>query len=335
MSTQIFDDGSTLTTNLTEEGFRTTSTNADGQGFFDGGIFSSSNSADTSNPFGSAKSAGGSNLSGIFGGVFASTTAAINLFNPSSARLSAAKLMPGGASSQVSQGTSPSTIINSAATTARARDWRVSISLADPKLFGLDQAGGAIQSPLAGTGGVIFPYIPQISVQYNARYTNQQLTHSNYNNYFYEGSDVQAITITGDFTVQNIAEGQYLLAAIYFFRSSTKMFFGGATNTGNPPPLVKLNGYGQHYFPDVSCVVTQFSHTMGPDVDYLEIPVPSSTQGPSSKTVPSSAGTGKVRLPTVSQISVVVQPIFSRKNMHDNFDLGKFARGELITKGFL
>jgi hypothetical protein len=188
---------------------------------------------------------------------------------------------------------------------------------------------------LAGTGGVIFPYIPQIAVQYNARYTTQQLTHSNYNNYFYEGSDVNAITINGDFTVQNIAEGQYLLAAIYFFRSATKMFFGGTANTGNPPPLVKLNGYGQHYFPDVSCVVTQFSHTMGSEVDYLEIPVPSSTPGPSTRTTPTSGGPGTVRLPTVSQISVVVQPVYSRKNTHENFDLGKFSRGELITKGFL
>jgi hypothetical protein len=259
---------------------------------------------------------------GHLNGILAGATAAINLFNPSSARLSAAKLMPGGASSQVSQGTSPSTNVNSSATSAKARDWRVSISLADPKLFGLDQTG-AIQSPLAGTGGVIFPYIPQISVQYSARYNAQQLTHSNYNNYFYEGSDVNAITITGDFTVQNIAEGQYLLAAIYFFRSATKMFFGGTENTGNPPPLVKLNGYGQHYFPDVSCVVTQFTHTMGPEVDYLEIPVPS------------SARTNTVRLPTVSQISVIVQPIYSRKNVHDNFNLTEFSRGQLITKGFL
>lgn len=331
MATQIFDDGSTLSTDLTEEGFRTTSTNADGQGFFDGGIFSSSNSKDTSNPFSSSKSANGSNLNGILAG----TTAAINLFNPSSARLSAAKLMPGGASSSTSQGTSPSTTINSSATSAKARDWRVSISLADPKLFGLDQAGGAIQNPLAGTGGVIFPYIPQISIQYNARYTSQPLTHSNYNSYFYEGSDVQAITITGDFTVQNISEGQYLLAAIYFFRSATKMFFGGQKNTGNPPPMVKLNGYGQHYFPDVNCVITSFSHNMGPDVDYLEIPVPSSTPAPSARSTPSSAGTGTVRLPTASQIAVTVQPIYSRKNIHDNFDLGKFSRGELITKGFL
>lgn len=332
MATQIFDDGSTLTENATTEstiaGF--SSTNAT-----DSGPVTSSNTVNDANPFSSPKSAGGSNLSGIFGGVFASTTAALNLLNPSSARLSAAKLMPGGASSQVPQGTSPSTNINSSATSAKARDWRVCISLADPKLFGIDETGGSIQSPLAGTGGVIFPYLPQISVQYNARYTQQPLTHSNYSNYFYDGSDVQAITITGDFTVQNISEGQYLLAAIYFFRSATKMFFGGQTNTGNPPPMVKLNGYGQHYFPDVNCVVTSFSHTMGPDVDYLEIPVPTSTTGKSKQSSPSSTGTPTVRLPTASQLAVTVQPIFSRKNTHDKFDLSKFSRGGLLTNGFL
>jgi hypothetical protein len=113
------------------------------------------------------------------------------------------------------------------------------------------------------------------------------------------------------------------------------MFFGKDTNAGNPPPLVKLNGYGQHYFPDVSCVVTQFSHTMGPEVDYLEIPIPSSTAGPSIKNAPSSAGPNTVRLPTVSQMTVVVQPIYSRKNIHDNFTLTKFSKGGLLTNGFL
>jgi hypothetical protein len=42
-----------------------------------------------------------------------------------------------------------------------------------------------------------------------------------------------------------------------------------------------------------------------------------------------------VRLPTVSTISVTVQPVYSRKTVHDRFDLTKFARGELLTNGFL
>jgi hypothetical protein len=274
----------------------------------------------------------GSGMSGGGGASFGGLTSLLNIFDPSQSRLQVAKLLPGGMNSQQTSGAT-NVIVNTAASTARSKDWRVSITLADPKLFGIVKGqAGSIQSILADNGGVIFPYVPQISVQNSARYSEQQLTHSNYKNYFYEGSDVSPITISGDFTVQNIAEGQYLLAALYFFRSTTKMFFGGQANTGNPPPLVKLNGYGQAYFPNVTCVVTTFTHTMTPEVDYLEIPLPRTQP---TAAVPTSAGRQTVRLPTVSNLSVTVQPVYSRKKVHDSFDLGKFARGDLINNGFL
>jgi hypothetical protein len=318
MGQQIFDDGSSLSVTTTESG---------------GEIISSTYATDVRDPrpYGSAPT--GQSGSGLFSGI----GNLLNLFSPSQSRLSATNggrgLLPGGQTSNMQQGVSPNTIVNTAATTARAKDWRVSVTLANPALFGIQKGNSAaIQSVLAEYGGVIFPYIPQISVQHNARYSEQQLTHSNYKNYFYDGSDVNAITISGEFTVQNIAEGQYLMAAIYFFRSATKMFFGGQANTGNPPPLVKLNGYGPAYFPDVNCVVTQFSHTMGSDVDYMEIPLAGAS---ASSSVPSSVGKNTVRLPTVSTISVTVQPVYSRKTVHDRFDLTKFARGELLTNGFL
>lgn len=318
MGQQIFDDGSSLSITSTESGSE---------------VISSTYATDISDPrpYGSTVSSqSGSNLFSGINNLFTS-------FNPTLARLGAANggrgLLPGGATTNVTRGVSPNTIVNTAATTARARDWRVSVTLANPGLFGIQKGeSAAIQSVLAEYGGVIFPYVPQISVQHNARYSEQQLTHSNYKNYFYDGSDVNAITISGEFTVQNIAEGQYLMAAIYFFRSATKMFFGGQTNTGNPPPLVKLNGYGPAYFPDVNCVITQFSHTMGSEVDYMEIPLAGAR---SSTSVPSSVGKNTVRLPTVSTISVTVQPVYSRKTVHDRFDLSKFARGELLTNGFL
>ena len=37
-----------------------------------------------------------------------------------------------------------------------------------------------------------------------------------------EGSEAGSIMINGEFPIQNIAEGQYLLAAVYFFRAATK-----------------------------------------------------------------------------------------------------------------
>ena len=176
--------------------------------------------------------------------------------------------------------------------------------------------------PLAGIGGVIFPYVPSVTMTHKANYNSTKLTHSNYASYNYEGSEVSEIGITGDFSVQNKGDAEYLLAVIYFFRSVTKMFFGAANGkedplAGNPPPLVQLDGFGQHYFPGILCAVTSFSHSMPQDVDYIEITV---------------KGTA-VRLPTLSQVTVSLQPMYSRKNVFDNFSLTKFANGELLGKG--
>jgi hypothetical protein len=82
--------------------------------------------------------------------------------------------------------------------------------------------------PLSQTSGVVFPYTPSITVNHRARYGVTPLTHANYASYFYEGSEVSSININAEFTVQNIEEGQYLAAVIQFFRTMTKMFYGGS-----------------------------------------------------------------------------------------------------------
>jgi hypothetical protein len=177
-----------------------------------------------------------------------------------------------------------------------------------------------VLAPLQNTDGVIFPYTPNISVSHAATYSPQKFTHSNYTALAYENSEIQAITIVGDFTVQNVEEGQYLLACLYFFRAATKMFFGGQgqdKNAGNPPPMVFLDGYGSHYFPHVPCVITTFTHTLSPDVDYIGIPIDYSI----------------TRLPVTSSISLTLQPIYSKKIISKNFNLNDFAAGRLINKG--
>ena len=192
-------------------------------------------------------------------------------------------------------------------------DWRVRISVQP-----------AIQNifytyPLVPTNGVIFPYTPAVTINHVARYGTSQLTHSNYTSYFYEGSEVQNITINGEFTVQNIAEGQYLIAAIQFFRSCTKMFYGASALAGTPPPMVFLDGYGGTYLPHVPCVITQFSHTMPADVDYVNIPVVN------------LGGPATTRLPTNSTLAITLQPIYSRNNVSRNFTVEQFAQGAYLN----
>lgn len=208
-------------------------------------------------------------------------------------------------------------------------DWRLRISLSNQlaSMF----YNNPIMAPLQGTKGVIFPYTPQVTLSHNARYSPTALTHSNYNSYFYEGSEVASIQIQGEFTVQNVNEGQYLMAAIQFFRTCTKMFYGNDINAGSPPPMVFLDGYGPAYLPHVPCVVTNFSHTMPQDVDYMQIPMGLSTSGIAPGTPVGQVNVGgPTWLPTNSSLSVTLQPIYSRTNVARNFTLQKYASGELI-----
>lgn len=163
-----------------------------------------------------------------------------------------------------------------------------------------------VRCPVFNNATVIFPVLPAVSLNYSARYSPQNLTHSNYAAFFYESSEIQAIQISGDFPVQTEPEGAVLLDAIKFFRATTRMFFGGSDNAGNPPPLVILSGYGKYYLDNVTCIVTSFSHTMPGDVDYIDC-----------------YGT---RLPTFSQIQVTLQPIVSRSKA-GQFNLNAYANG--------
>lgn len=208
-------------------------------------------------------------------------------------------------------------------------DWRVRVSLSNQlaSMF----YNNSIMSPLQLTKGVIFPYTPQVTITHNARYSATPLTHSNYNSYFYEGSDIASIQIKGDFTVQNIVEGQYLMAAIQFFRTCTKMFFGADNYAGSPPPMVFLDGYGPSYLPHVPCVVTNFSHDMPQDVDYVQIPIGLPINGVAAGTPISQNNVGgPTWLPTTSSLSVTLQPIYSRTNIARNFTLEKYSSGQLI-----
>jgi len=263
------------------------------------------------------------------------------------------------------------------ATAAAEDDWRVRVSLAagagifyqDPTLL-----SNALMYPLLETNGVIWPYVPQISVTHQAQYTSAALTHSNYPAHFYNNSEVADIQVSGEFTVQSPADGQYLMAAVYFFRAATKMFFGQGANVGNPPPIVFLDGYGSHYFPHVPCVITTFQHTMPAEVDYIQVPISKTTLTESAASAPAGPNTSvqlteeekafvpalldssktgtkattaptlayntittTTRVPAVSTIAVTLRPIYSRKNLHDRFDLNKFANGDLLAdkdKGF-
>jgi hypothetical protein len=157
---------------------------------------------------------------------------------------------------------------------SNTNDWRVKISLAPGSNYLYNSpdcatGGNSILRPLKVTNGVIFPYTPQISMNYKANYNPYDLTHSNYKGYFYQSSSVDGIQVQGTFTAQDTNEAAYLLAVIHFFRSATKMFYGQDTQRGAPPPLVYLSGFGPYQFNKHPCVISNFAYNLPNDVDYI------------------------------------------------------------------
>ncbi len=254
---------------------------------------------------------------------------------------------------------------------ANEGDWRVKLRLAEKAqyLF-LDPQiqQGSILWPLLETAGVIFPYTPTITTSYNANYNSYDLTHSNYRGYFYQNSYVGEVNVQATFTAQDTKEAEYLLAVIHFFRSVTKMFYGQQDAfRGAPPPLVFLQGLGEFQFNLHPCVVQSFNYSLPNDVDYIRARSPNiagtnlqiKRQRDILPTSPFSASNARMQsagvnkgaeqfspapptlgtksptyVPTKIDMTIVLLPIQSRKQVSEGFSMRQFANGDLLKKGY-
>jgi hypothetical protein len=233
-------------------------------------------------------------------------------------------------------------------------DWRVRLSLSDdPSVNYLYKAPNpGILKPLQATSGVIFPYTPNITVNYSANYNPTELVHSNYKVYQYSSSSVDSITITCDFTAQDSYEANYLLAVIHFFRSATKMFYGQDENPrrGTPPPLCYIYGMGSYQFAGQPLAIQQFSYNLPNNVDYIKTSVgdndTSSNPAPTrlTGTGARAGGTpdrGNFRpiaeqdtvswVPSKIQLSVTCVPMMSRNAVSNIFSFEEYATGKLLN----
>jgi len=245
----------------------------------------------------------------------------------------------------------------------QGNDWRVKLMLAPntpPILYKAKVPG--ILGPLARTQGVIFPYTPVVQVRYGANYESLSPTHSNYKIYNYQSSSVDEITIGCDFTAQDNAEAEYLLAVIHFFRTVTKMFYGQDSKPGVPPPLCYLYGLGAFQFNNHPLVITNFNYSLPNDVDYIRAGTQTVNPGVSSSALANAPALSQQRLgntvtqggsvpppdfgippigtvsptyvPTMMQLQISAYPIVSRNDISNNFSVKDYATGNLLSKGY-
>lgn len=207
------------------------------------------------------------------------------------------------------------------------KDWRVRLGI-PPNFSAYERPSSVVASitettdilaPLRETNNsMVFPYTPNIFMTHTANYNKLTPVHSNYPFPIYENSQVDQFIIQGEFTAENEQEARYWIAAMHFLKSVTKMAYGRSENQGAPPPVLKLNGYGDFVFKDLPVVVESFQLNLPGDVDYINVP---------------DIGSGKGSwVPTKCDISVGVFPTFSRDSVN-KFSLDKFVKGEYITQG--
>ena len=208
-----------------------------------------------------------------------------------------------------------------------AKDWRVTLSIP-----GGSYAESKILKPLVDNGKFIFPFTPQINLSHQANYSAMDPIHNNYSFASYENSKLDKINIVGDFYCENSNDASYWIASVHFFRSVTKMYFGQNTeNAGAPPPVLKLNGYGDFVFNNVPVVVTNFSIDMPKDVDYI----PSKFVGNQTVEGADFDMDGVGYAPVRSSLTITLQPVYSREAVR-NFNLQDFVKGNYIfDKGFI
>ena len=208
------------------------------------------------------------------------------------------------------------------------KDWRVSISV--PSRIQEYMQGGSLLDPLSRTNmRCVFPYTPTVLVSHSANYNAMQPLHTNYPYYAYENSRVDQITITADFFVQNELEAQYWIAMVHFFKTVTKMNYGKDVDRGLPPPVCRLNGYGDYTFNNVPVVISNFQFDLKKDVDYISTKL-SGTQVDDTDVAEGTQGVAWA--PTESLVTVGLMPQYSRTKQSE-FNLRSFVKGEHTLPG--
>lgn len=200
-------------------------------------------------------------------------------------------------------------------------DQRVKIRVPPKYLTRFTQ--GASGSPLNKVGGILFPYTPSVSYGVNSTYTAQSPTHSNFTQNFYKNSAIDNISINGKFTVQTAEDADILLCTIHLLKSLTRMRAGGAgfgdTDSGAPPPVCRLDAFGDMLLKNVPVVISTFKFDFPDSINYFRY---------------KSKDLGMNSVPTVSTISITCIPMYSRREIQE-FNMTGYVSGKFQGVGYI
>lgn len=142
---------------------------------------------------------------------------------------------------------------------------------------------GFLRSQLGKAQGLIFPYTPKITMNYNINYEKTDFIHSNLSFNSYKNSPPPSISLNAKFTADTKANAIHMLSAVWFLQACSKcdtglntMSKGDNKNTANrsgaglPPPVLYLNGYA-NLMDNIPVIIEGFTVDYPDDIDYVRL----------------------------------------------------------------
>jgi hypothetical protein len=198
---------------------------------------------------------------------------------------------------------------------SRGPDLRVKLRVPDEYRVPLTQ--GDTNQVIGELKGIIFPYTPSIAFEHKADYSQSNPMHSNFSQHFYKSSSVTAFSISGKFTVQNEKDALVYLGTVHLLRALTKMRTGNESYAGAPPPVCRLDAYGDFMLSNVPVSISSFKQEIPDSIDFY--------------TISASSPYGSASVPTVSTISVTCIPMYSRAEMQ-KFSVSEWLNNSDVKK---
>lgn len=225
---------------------------------------------------------------------------------------------------ELEEASSPSTRISGS---EESYDWRARLR---PKRGGQNRfyssEGGLsdyLMRPIKESNGLVWKYTPTVFTAASANYNSHTGQGMQYPVHSYENSTPPEITVTGDFSANDIYEARYMLAVMTFFKIATKADFGDIAvakqTAGAPPPVLLFEYLGDHGYNKVPVIVSNYSMSLPNDVDY----------------VPVKVGGTVSYVPTLLNIVCALTPQYTPSKVRRRYDVNAIANGEAYRDGFI
>lgn len=172
-----------------------------------------------------------------------------------------------------------------------------------------------------------FPYTPTTSIINSASYSQYDLTHSNFQQRAFDSHMNMEVNITAPMVVRSEEEAEYVFRAALWIRSTMKMSWLKDKNPGMPPPILRFYAHG--IYENVPCVIRDFTWNLDSDIDYLEIPDPTTK-------IDGKADSKKIiRVPVTNMFVLTLGVTYSPKSIREKFSVKDYLSGNIKDQGYV